>query len=623
MLNLLISLSKNHNFDESLVDSKEFDKMNKYFTGNIKELREEADNIQEISQLNNSKLKKIFTETTEAILKKEKNQFNQLDKCFKNLNREYQAITVKMDELHKEKTEIKKELENSTLKNKEIASEIKYLKEDKTSFIRIIKEIQRKLLNYIDYLGSLDIDLEANGSNSNTKLPGRMSISFEAADQSKYDINVMNNGIQNNFDIMILKANEIHKNYVKFREEVRQNNECKKINLIEKDNLNKKFNEIWNLYNESLKEKEKLYNQIEYANQNFKVSSNENTVMKNDFKNLENKIQQSRNEINNKDKEIENMIAYSKKIKNDMENQIELIRKEANDSEMKKLSILEDKYMNQIQRYENKILEDEKSMKEIDDLMKNYQSKIDNKTVEDELSRKNMNQILNNYEKTVEDWKIKSNKQLVEIEELTKSNKNFSKIIQELEEKLKTKDMNFTKDYLLSFKKKESENQELTVENQELTVLNQSLKKSIDELEDKIRCKEEENDSTIKEYIQILQIKESENRELTICNQILNKEIQELKDRSKIQEEHIAATRDDQIFTEFKSITKSVRQAGDPLLEYEIKKYQEQFKEMQAMIDTYNMELQRLEQENLTFHQKIIKYQENEEQYRIKLSKLQ
>ena len=579
-LNVLILLFKNReelNFEESLIDFKEFEKINNQFNENIKDLSDESDQLKEINRLYNDKLKKSFVEVIEAMIKKEKNQFNQLDKCYKELNREFQSTLSKRDELQKENIEILKELDDNVQKNKDLANDIKCLKDDKASFHRIVKEIQRKLVNYTDYIGSMDMNLDFNSNSLDVKMNERTSASFDGG-QSKYDINMLNSEIQNNFDIMILKSNEIHKSYIKIREEVKQQNEFKKIKSAENENLNKKYNDIWNLHHESLKEKEKLYNQIDNANQNFKLSNGENTKMKNDLKNLENQMQQLRNEIKNKEKEIENMMVYSKKIKNDMEKQIEEIRKEADENEMKKLSWLEERFVKQIQKYENKILEDGQSIKEMDDLVKNYQNKTENKKAKDEQSIKDVNQLLSNYERNIEDYILALDKQQLEIEELKKLNHNLTKMADKLEENLRTKEEEekyVEEGYVLNLQKREIENknlitlnekltklvetleekitakereenkiedyivnlQKIEIENKKLMSLNQNLTRVIQELEENLRAKEEEKNCTEGEYIICLQKGESENKELNILNQNQRKIIKALEDKLKVKED--------------------------------------------------------------------------------------
>lgn len=52
-----------------------------------------------------------------------------------------------------------------------------------------------------------------------------------------------------------------------------------------------------------------------------------------------------------KDSELQDMIEYARRLQGSMENQFEELRKEGEKSEMEKLTLLEDRYNNQIRRY--------------------------------------------------------------------------------------------------------------------------------------------------------------------------------------------------------------------------------------------------------------------------------
>jgi TolA-binding protein len=108
------------------------------------------------------------------------------------------------------------------------------------------------------------------------------------------------------------------------------------------------------------------------------------------------------------------MISTARKLQGEMNNRVESLRKESKSSEMDKLNFLEERYNNQIRRYEAKIIENEKMINEMHDLVTNYEEQVKGYVTEiDE-------------------------KQAV-IDDLSKSRERLDLIIHEMEKDLKAK----------------------------------------------------------------------------------------------------------------------------------------------------------------------------------------
>lgn len=285
-LNLLLLLNKTKLGENGVfVEQREYEAVARQFLGEVGTLDDEIEQIKHLCRSNEKNIRKGLIEKAESFISREAEYMYDMSKTIRTLEKELEDTTNAKKAAEIDTFCTKKHLESSQLQQAQLLSQMRTHNQEKENIINVIREFQSKLLNCVEFINLLDFQVQDNKGGEHMVTTANLSGGYLSTDFSNLDL-VMNH-LQVSFDNIMMKSTNIQKNFFKLHETLKEN---AKLQAENENNQIKKYQEIYTLYDEALKDKNKLASELTNVSDQLNTNVRENIKLKKEISLLESQL---------------------------------------------------------------------------------------------------------------------------------------------------------------------------------------------------------------------------------------------------------------------------------------------------------------------------------------------